>query len=44
MLLIETFLHLSPDNGSGTTELAIVIVIFAGFLLAKLAGTLRRAS
>jgi len=35
MHLIESLFHLYPDNGSGTTELGIVVVFFAGLLLAK---------
>lgn len=35
MHLIESLFHLYPDNGSGATELGIVVVLFAGLLLAK---------
>lgn len=35
MHLIESLFHLYPDNGNGATELGIVVVVFAGWLLAK---------
>ena len=35
MHLIESLFHLYPDNGNGATELGIVVVLFAGWLLAK---------
>jgi hypothetical protein len=35
MHLIESLFHLYPDNGSGTTELGIVVVFLAGLLLTQ---------
>jgi len=43
MHLIESLFHLYPDNSSGATELGIVVVLFAGLLLAKAAEFFARA-
>lgn len=37
MNFIESLLHMSPDNGTGSTEVAIVVAILAGLLLARAA-------
>ena len=39
MFFIQRLLHISPDNGNGLTEMAILAVIVSGLLLlAKAAG------
>ena len=35
MLFIERLFHISPDNGNGVTEMAILAIVVAGLLLAK---------
>jgi hypothetical protein len=35
MFLIEYLFHLSPDQGSGLTELAILMAVVSGLLVAR---------
>lgn len=37
MFLIERFLHISPDHGSGLTELGVLAVLVTALLLTKAA-------
>lgn len=35
MFFIEHLFHMSPDHGSGLTELAILMVVVSGLLFAR---------
>ena len=42
MFFLERLLHISPDNGNGLTEMAILAVVIAGWLLSHAVGRLAK--